>query len=84
MRVFFILNDLNEKELNDPQVQAMFKQPTHHHLPFFQSVEITINYHRTMRINGNTFHIFQPNNFRGVQNLYQHKTFKDMTLKKFS
>ena len=31
----FILNGLNENEWNDPQVQAMFKQSTHHHLPIF-------------------------------------------------
>ena len=35
---------------------------------------------RTIGANGNICHIFKPNNFRDVQNLYQDKTSMDMTL----
>ena len=38
---------------------------------------------RTIRANGNIYHIFKPNNFRDVQNLYQDKASKDMTLNEF-
>ena len=33
--------------------------------------------------NGNIYHIFKPNNFRDVQNLYQDKNDMDMTLNEF-
>ena len=35
---------------------------------------------KTIRCNGNIDHIFKPNNFRDVQNLYQDKASMDMTL----
>ena len=38
---------------------------------------------RTSRANGNIYHIFKPNNFRDVINLYQDKASMDMTLKEF-
>ena len=38
---------------------------------------------RTIRANGNIYHIFKPNNFRDVQNLYPDKVSMDMTLKEF-
>ena len=79
-----ILDDLNEKEMNDPRVQAMFKRSRHNNLSIFiisqDYYEITT---RTIRANGNIYHIFKPNNFRDVQNLYQDKTFLDMTLNDF-
>ena len=34
----------------------------------------------TIRANGNLHHIFQPNNFRDVQNLYQDKATMDMKI----
>ena len=34
---------------------------------------------RTIRANGNIYHILKPNNFRDVQNLYQDKASSDMT-----
>ena len=79
-----ILGDLNEKEMNDPREQAMFKRSRHN------SVSIFINsqdYYelpkKTIRANGNIYHIFKPNNFRDVQNLYQDKASMDMTLNEF-
>ena len=38
---------------------------------------------RTIRANGNIYHIFKPNFFKDVQNLYQDKARMDMTLNKF-
>ena len=76
-----ILDDLNEKEMNDPRVQAMFKRSTHNILSIFI---ISQDYYelpkRTIRANGNIYHIFKPNNFRDVLNLHQDKNSMDMTL----
>ena len=38
---------------------------------------------RAIRANGNIYHIFKPNNFRDVQNLYQNKASMDMTLNEY-
>ena len=62
---FIILDDLNEKEINNDKTQAMFKRGRHIFLSFFI---ISQDYYelpkRTMRANGNIYHIFKPNNFR--------------------
>ena len=67
--------------MNDPRVQAMFKRSRHNNLSIFITGQ---GYYelpkRTMRANGNVYHIFKPNNFRDVQNLYQDKASIDMTL----
>ena len=79
-----ILEDLNEKEFNDPRVQAMFKQSRHNNLSVFiisqAYFELT---KRTIRAIGNIYQIFKPNNFRDVQKLYQDKASMDMTLNEF-
>ena len=79
-----ILDDLNEKEMNDPRVQAMFKRSRQNNLSIFI---ISQDYYelpkRTIRANGNIYRIFKPNNFRDVQNLYQDKASMDMTLNEF-
>ena len=79
-----ILDDLNQSEMNDPRVQAMFKRSRHSNISIFI---ISQDYYelpkRTIRANGNVFHIFKPNNFRDVQNLYQDKASMDMTLPEF-
>ena len=76
-----ILDDLNEKEMNDARVQAMFKRCRHNNSSIFI---ISRDYYelpnRTIRANGNIYHIFKPNNFRDVINLYQDKSSVDMTL----
>ena len=63
-----ILDDLNEKEMKDPKVQAMFKRSRRNILLFFI---ISQDYYelpkRNIRSNGNIYHIFKPNNFRDVQ-----------------
>ena len=73
-----ILEDLNEKEMNDPRIQAMFKRSRHNNLSIFI---ISQDYYelpkRTIRTIGNIYHIFKPNNFRDVQNLYQDKASMD-------
>ena len=76
-----ILDDLNEKKMEDPRVQAMLKQSRRNNLAIFIFSQ---NYYelpkRTIRANGNIYHIFKPKNFRDVQNLYQDKASMDMTL----
>ena len=78
------LDDLNRKEMDDPRVQAMFKRSRHDNLSIFI---ISQDYYelskKTIRCNGNIYHIFKPNNFRDVINLYQDKASMDMTLNEF-
>ena len=79
-----ILDDLNQKEKDDPRVQAMFKRSRHNNFSIFL---ISQDYYelskKIIRCNGNIFHIFKPNNFRDVQNLYQDNASMDMTLNEF-
>ena len=79
-----ILDDLNQKEMEDPRVQAMFKRSRHNNLSIFI---ISQDYYelskKTIRCNGKIYHIFKPNNFRDVINLYQDKASMDMNLNKF-
>ena len=62
----------------------MFKRSRHINLSI---LPISQDYYelpkRTIRANGNIYHIFKPNNFRDVQNLYQDKASTDMTLNEF-
>ena len=80
----FILDDLNEKEMNDSRVQAMFKRSRHNILSIFI---ISQDYYelpkKTIRANGNIYHTFKPNNFLDVRNIYQGKASMDMTLDEF-
>ena len=79
-----ILNDLNQKEMDDPRVQAMFNRSRHNNLStFILSQGYFELSKRTIRCNGNIFHIFKPDNFRDVLNLYQGKSSMDMTLNEF-
>ena len=79
-----VLDDLNEKEMNDPRVQAMFKRSRQKNSSIFI---ISQDYYelpkRTITAHGNSYHIITTNNFRYVQNLYQDKTSMDMTLHDF-
>ena len=67
--------------MNDPRVQAMFERSRPNQLPVFLFSQ---DYYelpkKTIRVNGNIYHIFKPNNFRDVLNLYQDKSSIDMTL----
>ena len=79
-----ILDDLNEKEMNDPRVQAMFKRSRHNNLSIFI---ISQDYYelpkKTIRANGKIYHIFKPNNFLDVRNFYKDNASLDMTLDEF-
>ena len=78
------LDDLNQKEMDDSRIQAMFNRSRHKNLSIFI---ISQDYYelskKTIRCNGNIFHIFKPNNFLDVRNLYQDKASMDMTLNEF-
>ena len=79
-----ILVDLNEKEMKAPRVQAMFKRSRHNNLSIsIMSQDYYELPKRTIRANGNIFHISKPNNFKDVQNLFQDKASMDMTLNEF-
>ena len=79
-----ILNDLNQNEMDDPRVQAMFKRSRHNNLSIFI---ISQDYYelskKTIRCNGNIFHRFKPNNSLDVRNIYQDKASMDMILNEF-
>ena len=64
-----ILDDLNQKEMDDPRVQAMFKRSRHNNLSIFI---IGQDYYelskKTIRCKGNIYRNFKPNNFTDVQN----------------
>ena len=79
-----ILDDLNEKEGNNDKIQAMFKRGRHNNLSIFI---ISQDYYelpkRTIRCNGNVFHLFKPNNYLDVRKIYQDKASMDMTLDEF-
>ena len=70
--------------MNDPRVQAMFKRSRHNNLSIFI---ISQDYYelpkRTIRAKGNSDHIFKPNSFTDVENLFQDKASMDMTLDEF-
>ena len=80
-----ILDDLNEKEMNDARVQSMFKRSRHNNLSIFI---ISQDYYelpkKTIIANGNIYHIFKPNNFLDVRNNYQDKASMDLTLNEFN
>ena len=70
--------------MNDPRKQAMCKRPRHNNLSIFI---ISQDYYelpkKTIRANGNIYHIFKPNNFLDVRIFYQDKASMDMTLDDF-
>ena len=70
--------------MEDRRVQTMFKRSRHNNLSIFLTSQ---DYYelpkKTIRANGNIYHIFKPNNFRDVQNLHQDKTSMDMTIPEF-
>ena len=76
-----ILDDLNEKEINNDKIQAMFKRGRHNNLSIFI---ISQDYYelpkKTIRANGNIFHLFKTNIYLDVCNIYQDKASMDMTL----
>ena len=77
-----ILDDLSQKEMDDPRVQAMFKRSRHNNLSIFIISQDELS-KKTIRCNGIVYHIFKPKNFRDVIILYQDKASMDMTLDEF-
>ena len=79
-----ILDDLNQKEMDDPRVQAMFKRSRHNNLSIFI---LSQDYYelnkKTIQCNGNIYHILKPNNFRDTINPYQDKASMDMNRNEF-
>ena len=67
--------------MNAPRVQAMFKRSGHKSLSIFIFYQ---DYYelpkRTIRANGNIYHIIKPNIYRDVQNFYPDETSMDLTL----
>ena len=79
-----ILDDLYEKEMNDPRVHAMFKRQRHNFLSnFIISQEYYELPKQTIRANRNIYLIFKPANFRDDQNFYQDKASMDMKFNEF-
>ena len=80
-----ILDELNEKGIENDKIQATFKRGRRKKLSIFI---ISQDYYelprRTIRANGNVYHLFKPINFRDVQNLYQDKAAMDMPLNEFN
>ena len=73
-----------KKKRDDPLVQAMFKRSRHDNLSLFKISQDFYELHKkTIRAIGNIYHIFKPNNFLNVRNLYQNKASMDMTLDEF-
>ena len=66
-----ILDDLNVKGMNNPRVQAIFKRLRHNYLSIFI---ISQDYYelpkKTIRANGIIYHLFKPDNFLDVCNIY--------------
>ena len=77
-----ILDDRNEKEMNDPRLQAMFKRSRQYFFFFIISQDYYELPKRAISANGTIYHIFKPNIFRDVQKIYQGKASMDMTLTK--
>ena len=79
-----LLDDLNEKKMNDPRVQAIVKRSRHNNLSTFK---ISQDYYelpkRNIRANSNIYRVFEPNSFRDDQNLYHDKVSMGMTLDEF-
>ena len=80
----FILDDLNEREMNNPIVQIMSKRSHHNILSIFIFTQDCYELTKlSIRASGNIYYIFKPNIFRDVQNLYQDKRSIDMTFNEF-
>ena len=72
------------KKMKDPRVQAMFKRSGHNH----SSISLTSqDYYeltdKTIGDNGKIYHIFKPNKYSDVQDLYQDKSSIDKTITEF-
>ena len=79
-----ILGDLNDREMNDDRVKALFKRGRHNNIAvFIISQDYYESPKQTKRENSNIFHLFRPNNSKNVLNLFQDKASIDMTINEF-
>ena len=70
--------------MDDHRVQAMFKRSRQNSLSIFIILQDYYELSKeTIRCNGNIYHIFKPNKFSEVINLYQDKASIDMNLNEF-
>ena len=64
-----IPDDINEKKLNDPRVQAMIERSGHNSSSSFV---VSLDYYdhpkEAIGANSNIYKLFKPSNFRDVQN----------------
>ena len=68
----------------DTRVQAMFQRSRLNNLSIFIiSQDYCVLPKRTIRANGNFYHILKTNDFLDVRNIYQDKPSIDMTLDEF-
>ena len=78
------MDDLNEKETNDPRVQAKFKRSRHNNLSTFI---ISQDYYelpkRTFRADSNIYHILKRSTYSDGHILDQDKSSMDMTFCEF-
>ena len=66
----FILDYLNEKEMKDPRVQALFKRSRHNNSSRFIISQVCYELpKKTIRANGKNYHIFKPNKFLDIGNI---------------
>ena len=74
----------NQKEREDPRVQAMFKRSRHDILSIFIKSQGFYGLpKKTIRANGKIYNIIKPNNYRD-RYFYQDKASIDMTLNDFN
>ena len=70
--------------MNDLRVQAMFKRSRNNNLSIFIISQDCYQLpKRTIRANGNVYHILNSNKFKDVQNLYQDEASMGMTLSEY-
>ena len=73
--LIIIHDEFNEGEVNDPGVPALFERSRDNNLSIF--IISQENYElpkRSIRANGNIYHISKPNILRDVLNIYQDKS----------
>ena len=70
--------------MNDTRVKARFKRSRQNNLSIFIiSQDFYELPKKTIRANGNIYHIFKPNNFLDVRYIYQDKASMDTTIDEF-
>ena len=80
-----IVDDSNEKEINNPRIQALFERSRRKNISIFIISQDYYELRKTInRANGDIYHIFKSNSFRGVQKMCQDKASMDMALSEFS